>query len=401
MNALSVVGDIKGENSSSCHFEKADSTSILVASKSLDHLVSLVGELITMQTRINQLLPECSDQEIIAASNGIAHMTDTLRDSAMSMCMMPLGSLYNKFRRLLRDLCDKIGTEIELVIQDDGLELDKAVLELLVEPVSSIVQFLARYDIAPHPIASKADIHIVSAHHAGEAEICVSSTGGALQHEILVGHIESTASESSAPYKELLRRTFLVSRHRPREKQLLHLHQFGLAAIPDAMEKLRGMLDVDGKRGELLEFRLTFPLTLAMYHGLLVSVGERFFLLPLFRIRECMEYSLRGSMSESEKTYVNFRGGMVPLIFLRDLVDVTQARPPVENIAVTVIEGEQVGLVVDRVVGELQTVIKPLGRYFRNAVLFQGAAVLGDGTFALALNLDRLTVTSEPCEETK
>ncbi|MBF0502697.1 MAG: chemotaxis protein CheW [Candidatus Riflebacteria bacterium] len=398
MNAL-PADDIREVNVASPHLEKVDSTSILVASKSLDNLVNLVGELITLQTRLNQLLPTCSDQEILAASNGIARMTDTLRDSAMSMCMMPLGPVYNRFRRFLRDLCDKIGIEIDLVIEDDGLELDKAVLELLVEPIYSIIQFLVRYDIAPQPRkATKASIRLVSGHHAGEAQICVSSTGGGLQRESITGQTVSVATEKPATDQELLRKTFLVSRHRSREEQLLSLQKFGLDAVPDEMEKLRGMLDVDGKFGTRLEFRLTFPLTLAMYQGLLVCVGERFFLLPLFRIRECIEYSCRGNETEPEKMYVNFRGAMVPLIFLRRILDVTQTRPSLENIAITVIEGEQVGLVIDRVIGELQTVIKPLGRYFREAVLFQGAAVLGDGTFALALNVDRLTTSVGPCE---
>jgi len=161
----------------------------------------------------------------------------------------------------------------------------------------------------------------------------------------------------------------------------------GLDVVKRAVDSLRGSISIDSSKGVGTTITLSLPLTLAIIEGLLVKLGEECFVLPLSAVEECVEL-LQNEVSETRGRHiVNVRGRIVPYVRLREQFAVNGPRPAIEQIVIINHEGHQVGFVVDHVVGEHQTVIKNLGRIYRNVEGISGATILGDGTVALIMDI--------------
>jgi two-component system chemotaxis sensor kinase CheA len=383
------------------------SSSILVSARNLDVLVNLIGELITLQTRLNQLITIYPDQEVIGATHGIEQLTNNMRETAMNIRMIGVGTLFSRYRRMVRDVAEKSGKEVDFSSEGGELELDKTVIEVLEKPLAELIEFCILYDLETvderkgRGKAPRGLVHIVTENRSGQAFFRIQTDGAGMDLPAVTAlaqahSLQAITQESHGETDlNLLFRIGCPQRSgKPASEKLTNALPF----IKKAIDEMRGSIELRNRPEGGLEFALMLPFTLAIFHGLQVTIGEHSFLLPLFSVQECVEKKTERPEERRANGLTLVRGEMIPFISLRHLLGTEGPPPPQEYIVITTIDRRRVGFVVDRIIGELQTVIKPLGKFLQGAEWFYGATILGDGTIALILNIVKLSQRAELLE---
>ncbi|PKL08799.1 MAG: chemotaxis protein CheA [Spirochaetae bacterium HGW-Spirochaetae-7] len=369
------------------------SMSIRVASDKLDELVDLVGELVTMQARLLRTSVELADPGLSSIAEQVDRLVEQLRDNAMGMRMLPIGSTFNKFRRVVRDLSAELGKNVDLVAVGADTELDKTVIERLNDPLVHIIR-----NSLDHGIESPADrvavgktatgtIRLAAEHSGANVVISVSDDGKGMD----LSAIRAKAIERGilGPQEQLSEADALMLVFRPgfstaRNVTSVSGRGVGMDVVKREIDSLGGSVSVESRPGKGSTVVLKIPLTLAIIEGMLVRIADEFYVLPLSIVEACVEANDDDSTDGSK--LVQFRGDLIPYIDLKEFFSVPGE--PVENrqIVVVNVQESRVGLVVDAVIGDNQTVIKPMGRMYRNAVGLSGATILGDGRVALIVD---------------
>ena len=376
-----------------------NASSIRVAARKLDKLVDLVGELVIAQARLARIAADRSQPELVSVAEDIDRLVTELRDTAFDVRMVPIGTTFGRFKRLVHDLSASLGKEIELITEGAETELDKTVIERLADPLVHLVRNSCDHGIeAPEDrkAAGKAERGTVrlSAFHSGSNVVIEIQDDGA---GLDAGAIEAKARErglvgpaAKLSEKELFGLIFLPGFSTARLVSSVSGRGVGMDVVKRSVEELRGTVSVESRRGMGATFRIELPLTLAIIEGLLVSVGESRFVLPLSAVEECVELTSDEVERGHGSRVASVRGELVPYLRLRELFRVPGERPPLEQIAIVRHEDSRCGFVVDAVVGQHQTVIKSLGRMFRTVKGLSGATILGDGTVAMIVDLPAL-----------
>jgi two-component system, chemotaxis family, sensor kinase CheA len=374
-------------------------STIRVPSTRLDALVDLVGELVTVQARLSQTATSQANSELTAVSEEVERLISELRDNAMSIRMMPIGTLFSRFNRLVRDLTQELGREVEMVISGAQTELDKTVIDRLNDPLVHLIRNSLDHGIEPpeqreaagKPRKGRLDI---SAEHAGATVVIRIRDDGA---GIDPGRVRARAIEKGviAPDAQLTERQiheliFAPGFSTARVVSDISGRGVGLDVVRRNIESLRGSLQVTSAPGQGMEIAIQLPLTLAIIDGLLVAVGDSRYIVPLSIVEECVTFSASDQAASGGRNTVTVRGQMVPFVSLREHFAIGGRKPAVEQIVISAAAGQRFGLVVDRVVSNHQTVIKALGKIFGHVTDVSGATILGDGTVALILDLARV-----------
>jgi two-component system chemotaxis sensor kinase CheA len=369
---------------------------IRVASERLDHLVNLIGELVTIQARLTQTSSRKNDPEFIAISEVLERLTAELRDSALNIRMLPIGSTFGKFRRMVRDLSRELNREIELTAEGEETELDKTVIEKLNDPLVHLIRNSIDHGIeTPEERVGMGKPRVgqitLSAFHSGANVIIeIRDDGRGLNREaikeqaVLKGLL---APNTEITDKDLFALIFLPGFSTARKVTSVSGRGVGMDVVKRAIEELRGQVEIGSRSEGGTKITIRLPLTLAIINGLLVKISDRYFVIPLSSVQECVELKREDIARANGKNVAIVRGQMVPYIRLRDRFVIDGACPDIEQIVITEIEGLRVGFVVDHVVGEHQTVIKTLGRMYRDVGELSGATILGDGSVALILDI--------------
>ncbi len=375
------------------------SGSIRVASEKLDLLVNLVGELVTVQARFSQMAERKNDAEMAQFAEEVERLTWELRDNAMSIRMLPIGTTFSRFRRMVRDLSAELGKDIELSTEGAETEIDKTVIDKLFDPLVHLIRNSIDHGIEmpdvreAHGKPRRGTVHLSAAHAGANVLIRVRDDGAGLDREairekaVAAGLIAAGAELSD---KELSGLIVLPGFSTAETVTSVSGRGVGMDVVKRGIEALRGSLEIDSRPGEGTTVTVRLPLTLAIIDGLLMSVGQGFFVLPLHTVEECIELSRADVARSNGRNIAELRGHAVPYVRLRDRFAVAGEPPDIEQIVIADVEGSRVGFVVDRVVGELQTVIKSLGRVYRSADGVSGSTILGDGTVALILDASRI-----------
>jgi two-component system chemotaxis sensor kinase CheA len=382
------------------NYDKPDNASSLrVPAAKLDQFVDLVGELVTVQARLSELAARSEDAEIVLVSEEIERLTSSLRENSMTIRMMPIRSTFEKFRRLVHDLARDLGKNVELTIEGAETELDKTVIDQLGDPLMHLIRNSMDHGIEPPQKRvecgkqATASIHLSARHSGASVLIGVSDDGGGINAEAVRSKaVERGLIAADAQLTEAETFALLFEPGFSTAKQVTDVsgRGVGMDVVRQRVDSLRGSIDVVSKPGEGTSVTLRLPLTLAIIDGLLVSVGEAFFVLPLANILECIELSRKDIEQANGKQVANVRGEIVPYICLRQYFNIHTARPEIEQIMIVETEGGRFGFVVDRVLGDCQTVIKNLGRVYRYVQVVSGATILGNGMVALILDPERL-----------
>lgn len=381
---------------------------IRVRSEKLDALVDLVGELVTVQARLSQHCAGDEDHALQAITEEVERLTWSLRDQVLGIRMLPIGTTFSRFRRLVRDLGEELGKEVELVTEGGETELDKTVIERLGEPLVHLIRNGIDHGIET-PVVRRAKgkaeagrIRLGAAHSGANVVLTVSDDGAGLDRQAIRNKAVAQgllAAEAEISDRELLGLIFLPGFSTAALVTSVSGRGVGMDVVKRAVEALRGSMEVTSRPGEGTTFQIRLPLTLAIIDGLLVRVGGGFYVLPLSAVEECIELR-RGAALDNGRTLARVRGEIVPYVRLRDFFRVGGEAPAIEQVVVVEAGGQRFGLAVDMVVGGHQTVIKSLGRLYREVTGLSGATILGDGTVALILDLSRLVASVETAEKT-
>jgi len=312
---------------------------------------------------------------------------------------LPIGTTFNKFKRLVRDLSNELGKEVVLTTDGAETELDKTVIERMNDPLVHLIRNSIDHGIEPPADREAAGkprqgtVHLSAVHSGAHVLIRITDDGAGLDKEA----IRAKAVEKGliAPDVELAEKEVFDLILAPGFSTAAKLSSVsgrgvGMDVVKRSIDALRGSIEIGSSRSSGTTITLKLPLTLAIVDGLLVQVGEGYFVVPLSVVEECVELT-REDISKAHGRRMSYvRGEIVPYIRLRDRFMVNGGRPAIEQIVITEAAGGRFGFVVDTVIGEHQTVIKSLGRMYRNVEGISGATILGDGTVALILDVPKL-----------
>jgi two-component system chemotaxis sensor kinase CheA len=376
-----------------------NAASLRVPAARLDQLVDLVGEMVTVQARLSAIAARSADGEVLEVSEEIERLTSALRENSMTLRMVPIRATFERFRRLVHDLARDLGKNVELTIEGAETELDKTVIDQLGDPLMHLIRNSMDHGIeSPERRAAEgkrpmARIHLSARHSGASVLIGVSDDGAGIDAAAVRARaIERGLTPADAQLSDAEIFSFIFQPGFSTAQQVTDLsgRGVGMDVVRQRVESLRGSIDVASQRGTGTTVTLRLPLTLAIIDGLLVTVGDAFFVLPLASTLECIELTREESEQATGKHVANVRGEIVPYIRLRQYFHVKTAAPEREQIMVVECEDGRCGLVVDQVLGDCQTVIRNLGRLYRHVQVVSGATILGNGVVALILDPQRL-----------
>ncbi|WP_027683171.1 chemotaxis protein CheA [Rhizobium leguminosarum] len=380
---------------------------VRVPAERLDELMDRVGELVIAQSRLSQLASASTDIALRSVSEEIERLSGELRDTMMVLRMVPVATLFSRFRRLVHDLARETGKVIELVTEGESTEVDKTVIERLADPLVHLVRNSIDHGLetpADRLASGKTEAGTVtlSARQAGgEVIISIKDDGRGINRERFRAKAESSGLiQPGQPLSdsELLQLIFAPGFSTAAAITNLSGRGVGMDVVKKTVEALRGAIDIVSVPGQGSEVSLRIPLTLAIIDGLLVRVGSGRYVIPLSAVEECLELSLEEDLRSRGRSFISLRDSLVPFLRLRDLFR-TGTKPDVHQKVVVISTGtERVGLVVDQIIGDHQTVIKSMSKLHNNVATFSGATILGDGSVALILDVGHLVAAGQQQE---
>ncbi|BFI96477.1 MAG: chemotaxis protein CheA [Rhodanobacter sp.] len=374
--------------------QRPENRSIRVDADKLDQLIAQVGELIVAGAGIGLVARRMRDDELKERSFLLTNLVEAVRDSALQLRMVRIGTTFSRFQRVVYDTAREIGKDIRLETSGGDTELDKTVVEKIADPLTHLVRNAIDHGIesaeqrAARGKPAQGAVGLNAYHDSGSIVIEVSDDGGGLKRErILAKAIERGLVEAGAPLsdQEILNLVFEPGFSTAEAITNLSGRGVGMDVVKRNIAELRGSVGIASTEGVGTTITVRLPLTLAIIDGFQVGVGDTAFVVPLDMIEECVEL-----VAEPGHDYANLRGRVLPFIRLRELFGVDGEPPRRENIVVLKHAGQMAGLVVDTLVGEIQIVIKPMNRLFGAVRCISGSSILGSGEVALILDVPAL-----------
>jgi two-component system chemotaxis sensor kinase CheA len=379
--------------------ESRAESSVRVPAGKLDRLVNLVGELVIGQTRLAQVASEKDDPTLSSISEELERLSDELRDNALGLRMTPIGSSFGKFRRVVRDLSDQKGKAIHMETRGAETELDKTVIEQLSDPLVHLLRNSIDHGIEPpeeRRAAGKPEegtVTLSAEQSGGSVIISISDDGRGMDVEaIRAKAVERGLISESAdlPEKQILNLIFEPGFSTSGEITDISGRGVGMDVVKQNIEALRGSVEVKSEPGQGSAITVTLPLTLAIIDGLQVRIGEEYYIVPLNAVQECVELTPEEKRKSRAGRCIPLRESLVPYISLREWFFIRGEPPEIEQVVITQSRDATVGFAVDEVIGQQQTVIKNLGRVYRDVRGISGATIKGDGDIALIIDVDPL-----------
>jgi len=389
------------------HLEQAVA-SIRVSSDKLDGLMNLVGELVTVQARLTRTAEEIDHPGLTIIAEEVEQLTWSLRDDAFAIRMVPIGTMFNRIKRVVRELSGEMGKEISLVMEGSETELDKTVIEKLADPLMHLIRNSMDHGIerpGERVAAGKdrsGELKLSASQEGPEVVIRITDDGRGLDRESIREKAAQKGlldDRTDVTTSELYQLIFTPGFSTAKKVTSVSGRGVGLDVVKRAMESLRGSVVVDSLEGAGTIVTIRLPLTLAIIDGLQVVIGDERFVIPLSAVEECEELTRLGG-NGSGMNIINVRGEAVPYIRLKGWFYQDHAPVHLEQVVIVNVDGDRIGLVVDNVVGEHQTVIKPLGRIYQGVEGVSGATILGDGSVALILDVAEIYRRVKTMEET-
>ncbi len=380
---------------------------VRVPAERLDELMDRVGELVIAQSRLSQLAGGSGDLTLRAVSEDVERLSGELRDTMMVLRMVPVTHLFSRFRRLVHDLANETGKRIELVTEGETTEVDKSVIERLADPLVHLVRNSCDHGLetADERLASgkteAGHIHLSARQQAGEVIITIKDDGRGINKDRVRAKAEASgliAANASLSDQELYQLIFQPGFSTASEVTNLSGRGVGMDVVKRTIDALRGTINVVSRPGEGSEISLAIPLTLAIIDGLLVRVGNGRYVIPLSAVEECLELSIEEDMRSRGRSFISLRDSLVPFLRLRDLFRTGTKPDQFQKVVVISTGSERVGLVVDQIIGDHQTVIKGMSKLHHDVATFSGATILGDGDVALILDVGHLVAEGQQQE---
>lgn len=388
-------------------------SSIRVETAKLDKLVNLVGELITVEARMESFHGnvELRDPDLAEGMQGImddgSRTLRELQDQAMTIRMVPIGDTFDPMQRLVRDYCRDTGKRAQLIMVGRDTEVDKKVSEQISGPIKHLIRNALDHGIetpAERERLGKAavgEITLASYQQYGLIVIEIKDDGHGIDVEKVVasarrkGIIDGSRELSEQEALELI---FLPAVSTAETVTEVSGRGVGMDVVKRDIEALRGSVGIASKAGIGTTITVRIPLTLSIVDGLLVCVGDNGYVIPFSAVEECVELDQHCTQGGAS-SFLEIRDDLIPFLRLRDLFAIPGEPPPQEKVVIVSTGDRRMGLVVDTLIGEHQTVIKPLSRLHKDVECFSGATILGDGRAVLILDVLHLIAYGQSREE--
>ncbi len=380
---------------------------IRVQAARLDELMDRVGELVIAQARLSQLAASGSDLSVKMIAEEIERLASSLRDTTMGARMVPIGSLFGRFRRLVHDLSRDLGKPVEFVTSGEDTELDKTMIECLADPLVHLIRNAIDHgieDTAARAASGKTEqgrIELHAVHSGAQVLVTVRDNGGGLNTARIRAKAEEQgliAPGATPSDHEVHQFLFHAGFSTAQTISALSGRGVGMDVVKRTIENMRGSIDLATSAGQGTTVTLRLPLTLAIIEGLLIRVGGGRYIIPLSAVEECVELTAADERSRG-RNFLNIRGNLVPFLRLREVLDVPGS-PDLHQKTIIISTGEtRVGLVADQIIGNHQTVIKSLSKLHSDVTIFSGATILGDGTATLILDVAQLVALAQSRSE--
>jgi two-component system chemotaxis sensor kinase CheA len=379
-----------------------DAKFLRVRADKLDHLIDLIGELVIASSGAQLAAQQEGSPLFTEAALRIGGLVEEARDGALALRMVPIGETFTRFQRVVRDVSKALGKEVELQISGGDTELDKTMVETIADPIMHLVRNSLDHGIesAEERIAAgkapMGNLALHAYHEHGQIFIEVSDDGRGLKRDRIVakaverGLIAPDAQLSDHDVHQLIMQAGFST-----AEQITDIsgRGVGMDVVKRNIEALRGQIQIASEEGRGTTMQIRLPLTLAIIDGFLTSVADVHYIVPLEMVVECIETPPLLATSPNQHGacgYVDLRGEVLPYLDLRHHFEIDTPRPPRMSLLVVSSNGAKFGLLVDRLHGKYQTVIKPLGTLLRHLRSVSGSTVLGSGEVGLVLDLPAL-----------
>ncbi|WP_127169091.1 chemotaxis protein CheA [Xanthomonas sp. BRIP62415] len=381
----------------------ADARSIRVDADKLDRMIDLVGELIIAVAGTNANAQRTGDAQLLESASILAGLVEDVRESALQLRMVKIGGTFSRFQRVVHDVARELGKDIALVVAGEDTELDKSVVEKIGDPLTHLVRNAMDHGIEPAEVRvargkpARGTVGLNAYHDSGSIVIQITDDGGGLNRDrILAKALERGLIE---PGRQLSDREVFAMIFEPgfsTAEKVTNLsgRGVGMDVVKRNITALRGTVEIDSTAGLGTTISVRLPLTLAIINGFQVGVGKSVFVVPLDVVEECVEFT-----PDYGSDYIDLRGSVLPYVRLRALFALGGKTPARESIVVIRQGTQRFGLVVDTLLGEWQTVIKPLSRVFAQVKGISGSSILGSGDVALILDVPSLLQQLHPNQD--
>lgn len=390
----------------------AASKNLRVDSERIDHLINLVGELVMSGAQINQIATVEKNTSLAESAYHLGRIISEIRESTLRLRMVPVGGVFTRFNRVVHDLSRNLGKEVMLITMGDETELDKTVIEQISDPLMHLIRNSVDHGIEEtatrieHGKSPTGTITLKAYNEAGDIIIEVVDDGAGLDVEQI--HKKAIQNELISPSqslskKEIMNLIFEPGLSTAKIVTSISGRGVGLDVVKKNITALNGSVEVESEVGTGTRFRIKLPLTLATIDGFLIRVADTKYVVPLDTIKECIEFE-RKEDDSGRRNFLNLRGEILPFINLKELFlragkgSIATER---EYIAVVQQSGKKAGLLVDELLGEMQSVIKPLSVIFGKINGLSGITILGSGEVAFILDVHSLIDLARSREESR
>lgn len=378
--------------------------SVRVDIDKLDTLLNLVGELVINKTRLEQIGLTHRLTDLVETMEQMDRVTTDLQAVVMKVRMVPVGQVFNRFPRMVRDLSRELNKEVNLIIQGEETELDRTVIDEIGDPLVHLLRNAIDHGIekpAERQAAGKnpvGEIHLIARHEGNNVIIMVEDDGKGVNPDIIKakalekGLITQGEADKMDP-SEAVKLLFLPGFSTAAVVTDVSGRGVGMDAVKNKIESLGGMVDIETKVGMGSKFKIRLPLTLAIIQALLVNVAEEIYAIPLGSIDSTINIKPADIKTVQNKEVILLRGQIIPIVRLGNVLNIPNSseETPEELFIVIVHLGEQrAGIVVDNLIGQQEIVIKSLGKLLAGIKVIAGATILGNGQVALILDIGSL-----------
>ena len=372
-------------------------SSIRVSSDKLDELMNLVSELVTTQARLSLIADQDGRSELRAIAENVQKLTRQLRDNAFNIVLIPIENMLTRFQRLIRDLSKELNKEVEFITEGADTELDKTIIENLVDPLMHILRNSMDHGIETADIRKKLGKQtkgtiLLKAYHSGtNVHIEVTDDGAGINpieikdRAIHKGIINKDINLS---HKEVLDLIFLPGFSTAKNVTDVSGRGVGMDVVKRKIADIRGEVEVESEVNKGTTLTIKLPLTLSIIDGLLIQTDNTNYVIPLIAIDKIYAVNHNELVNKFNNVVV-LDGKQYSFFSLRDEFELSENKDEIDQVIVIKYDDKKVGIVVDTVIGEYQAVLKPLGKHYKKQDLISGATILGDGTIALVLDTNK------------
>lgn len=384
--------------------KSSESTSIRVAVEKVDQLINLVGELVITQSMLAQRsgeLDPVAHGDLLNSMGQLERNARDLQESVMSIRMMPMEYVFSRFPRLVRDLASKLGKEVELTLLGSSTELDKSLIERIIDPLTHLVRNSLDHGIeTPEKrlVAGKVatgNLTLSAEHQGGNICIEVSDDGAGLNRERILAKALSSGLpvHENMSDEEVGMLIFAPGFSTAEQVTDVSGRGVGMDVVKRNIQEMGGHVEIASKQGKGTTIRILLPLTLAILDGMSVRVANEVFILPLNAVMESLQPRADDlkPMAGGE-CVLEVRGEYLPLVELWNVFDVQDAKTEATQGIVVILQsaGKRYALLVDQLIGQHQVVVKNLESNYRKVPGISAATILGDGSVALIVDVSAL-----------